>query len=188
MKEVWKDVSGFEGIYEVSNFGRVKSCERVIMRSNGRPMNFPEKVMTPSVNHKGYEIIDMQNHGKRSGGFVHRLVAKAFIPNPENKKTVNHKDGNKRNNHVDNLEWMTNLENMRHGFEKGLLTNKYASESRKRKVAQIGTEGVVVNVFDSIQEAEDITKIYNISAVCRGVRPRAGGYQWKYVDDKENDK
>ena len=75
---------------------------------------------------------------------------------------------------------------MRHGFENGLLTNKYAAESRKRKVAQIDTEGVVVNVFANIQEAEDITEIYNISAVCRGVRPRAGGYQWKYVDDKEN--
>ena len=180
IEEIWKPVVGYEGIYEVSSLGRVKSCERTIIRSNGREINFPDKIMKPSINHKGYEIIDLRNKGNRQGGFVHRLVGKAFIDNPLNKEQINHKNGNKTDNRVQNLEWVTNQENMAHSYKSLGRTNKEASESRKRVVEQLSDDLSVISVFSSIQEAFDKTGINNISAVCRGIRPNAGGYKWRY--------
>ena len=187
IEEIWKPVVGYEGIYEVSSLGRVKSCERTIIRSNGREINFPDKIMKTSINHKGYLIIDLRKNGKRSGGFVHRLVGKAFIDNPLNKEQINHKNGNKTDNRVQNLEWVTNQENMAHAYKFLGRTNKDASESRKRVVEQLSDDLSVISVFSSIQEAFDKTGINNISAVCRGIRPNAGGYKWRYSTGKGSD-
>ena len=186
-EEIWKEVPGYEGLYEVSNLGRVKSCKKTVIRSNGRKISFPEKIMKPSVNHKGYLIIDLRKNGKRSGGFVHRLVGKDFIDNPFNKEQINHKNGNKEDNCVQNLEWVTNQENMAHAYKSLGRTNKAASESRKRIVEQLNGDGSIVNIFESIKEAYEKTGINNISAVCRGVRPSAGGYKWRYSTGKGSD-
>lgn len=180
IEEVWKPVKGYEGIYEVSNIGRVKSCERIVTRSNGRKINFPEKIMKPSINHKGYEVIDLRKNGKRECGFVHRLVGKAFIKNPDNKKQINHKNGVKRDNNVDNLEWVTNKENVIHAYKNNLNNNRNAIESRKRKVDQLTLENEFIKSYNSIEEAIKVTKINNISAVCRGCRNKAGGFKWRY--------
>ena len=187
IEEIWKPVVGYEGTYEVSSLGRVKSCERTIIRSNGREIKFPDKIMKPSTNHKGYLIIDLRKNGKRSGGFVHRLVGKAFIDNPLNKEQINHKNGNKKDNRAQNLEWVTNQENMAHAYKVLGRTNKDASESRKRVVEQLSDDHSVVSVFSSIQEAVDKTGINNISAVCRGIRTNAGGYKWRYSTGKGSD-
>ncbi len=178
--EIWKPVKGYENIYEVSNIGRVKSCERIVIRSNGRKINFPEKIMKPSINHKGYEVIDLRKNGKRECGFVHRLVGKAFIENPDNKKQINHKNGVKRDNNVDNLEWVTNKENVIHAYKNNLNNNRNAIESRKRKVDQLTLENEFIKSYNSIEEAIKVTKINNISAVCRGCRNKAGGFKWRY--------
>lgn len=183
IEEVWKPVKGYEGIYEVSNIGRVKSCERIVTRSNGRKINFPEKIMKPSINHKGYEVIDLRKNGKRECGFVHRLVGKAFIENPNNKKQINHKNGVKRDNNVDNLEWVTNKENVIHAYKNNLNNNRNAIESRKRKVDQFTLENELIKTYNSIEEATKVTKINNISAVCRGCRNKAGGFKWRYSTD-----
>ena len=180
IEEIWKPVVGYEGIYEVSSLGRVKSCERTIIRSNGREINFPDKIMKPSINHKGYLIIDLRKNGNRQGGFIHRLVGKAFIDNPLNKERINHKNGDKTDNRVQNLEWVTNQENMAHAYKFLGRTNKAASESRKRIVEQLNGDGSIVNIFESIKEAFDKTGINNISAVCRGIKQNAGGYKWRY--------
>ena len=106
-QEIWKPISGYDGLYEVSNIGNVRSIKKGI-------------ILKPATNKFGYQIVGLSKNGKRKEGKVHRLVAKAFIDNPDNKKQVNHKDGNKKNNSVDNLEWVTNQENVIHAFKTGV--------------------------------------------------------------------
>ena len=180
IEEIWKPVVGYEGIYEVSSLGRVKSCERTIVRSNGREINFSDKIMKPSINHKGYEIIDLRNKGNRQGGLVHRLVGKAFIENPYNKKQINHKNGIKTDNRVENLEWVTNQENIRHAYKSGIRNNDLLAKSNRKKVDQLTLEGHLIKTFDSIEDAIKSTDVNNILAVCRGVRNKAGGFKWRY--------
>ncbi|MEK4581840.1 NUMOD4 domain-containing protein [Bacillus sp. FSL R12-0074] len=187
MKEEWRDIEGyegFEGMYQVSNLGRVRSMKREFIRSNGRVYNREGVILKPMVNHKGYLIVDLRNRGKRKGGFVHRLVAKAFIPNIECKPQVNHINGNKQDNNVNNLEWCTNGENALHAYRTGLNKPNSNGGRPKRKINQISNDGEIVATFISLSEAIDKTKINNISAVCRGVRPRAGGFIWKFADEE----
>lgn len=183
-KEVWKDIINYEGLYQVSNLGRVKSLKRIITRYNGYAYCeyvLPEKILTVFCDKRGYSMTFLYKNGKRKKCAVHRIVAEAFIPNPENKPQVNHIDGNKLNNCVDNLEWATNSENQKHAYKSGLQKPKFGGEnSRARKVECIETG----EVFNSITEATKKYKIQNanISACCRGVKKTAGGYRWKYKD------
>lgn len=107
--EIWRDVIGYEGLYQVSNFGRVKSFK-----------NNKIKILKSNVGIGGYLRVVLCKDFDKKNRFVHVLVAKAFIPNPENKRQVNHIDGNKQNNRVDNLEWNTPAENIHHAFDIGL--------------------------------------------------------------------
>lgn len=119
MEEIWKDVVGFEGLYLVSNLGKVRSLVRgtkLIDKSEG---------IMAKTKHKGYEYVNIWKDGKCKKGIVHRLVAQAFIPNPENKPCVNHKDFNRSNNSVENLEWVTYRENIRHRNDACDFTSKY---------------------------------------------------------------
>ena len=128
MHEEWRDVAGYEGLYQVSNFGEVKSMPREISYINRygykTTVKTIEKKMTPSnvgrgwMNKCGYLSVMLTINGKQKRVGVHRLVAQAFIPNPDNKPQVNHIDGNKHNNKVDNLEWVTREENMQHAAHK----------------------------------------------------------------------
>lgn len=110
MKEEWRPIKGYEGLYEVSNMGRVKSLHRS-----------KSVIMKQSMNPHGYMFLGLMKDGTRSNKLVHRLVATAFIRNPNNYKAVNHKDGNKKNNTVDNLEWCTSRYNTRHAYHNGLI-------------------------------------------------------------------
>lgn len=112
--EIWKPVRGYEGLYEVSTLGRVKTLERIqVVGAHGGTRIWPEGIRAQSNHWKGYKYLYL-NKLKRQKFFVHRLVADAFIPNPEDKPIVNHLDGNKRNNRLENLEWCTDSENQRH--------------------------------------------------------------------------
>ena len=122
-EEIWKDVKGYEGVYRVSSFGRVRSLDRV--SSIGRKLK--GKVLKQKVT-KGYNMVSLSKDGNPKGKTVSRLVAKTFIPNPENKPEVNHIDENKQNNHVDNLEWVTAKENANHGTRKERI-GKYVREN-----------------------------------------------------------
>ena len=102
MKEIWKDIKGYEGIYQVSNFGRIKS-------------SYTKRILKGGKNKAGYLLVGLYKQGVLSRKSIHRLVAEAFIPNPDNKPEVNHIDENKTNNMVSNLEWMTAKENINHG-------------------------------------------------------------------------
>jgi len=122
--EIWKDAKGFEGYYEVSNYGNVrrKKCETIY--KDGRVAHFSETVLKQSENKKGYLRVYLSMKSKKITKAVHRIVAETFIENPENKQTVNHIDLNKKNNRVENLEWMTNKENMQHAFRNGVYKER----------------------------------------------------------------
>ena len=111
MKEIWKDIKGYEGLYQVSNLGRVKSLERKVLRSEGEYRTISERILKPQTTLRGYQRIGLHYKGINKLFRIHRLVAQAFIPNPDNKPEVNHIDGKTSNNRVDNLEWVTAAQN-----------------------------------------------------------------------------
>lgn len=169
MKEIWRDVVGYEGDYQVSNKGRVKSFKKK-----------KETILKPSKGERGYHSHGLIRNRKSKSLRAHRLVAMAFIPNPENKKCINHIDCNKINNNVDNLEWVTHKENMVHAYKNGL----YKNANRRRKVIQFDNENNIIKEFISIKEASLKTKANktSISLCCSGIQYTAGGFVWKYKD------
>lgn len=125
--EVWRDAVGYEGLYQISSWGRVKSVARLKNWGNGGVKFCEERIMYHSYDYKGYPVIILRKDLKRKSVKIHRLVATAFIPNPEGKLQVNHKDGNKSNNNLTNLEWVSNSENQRHAVQIGLKKSRRAA-------------------------------------------------------------
>ena len=123
--EVWKDIEGYEGLYQVSTCGNIKSLARIVHSEKRGDYKIKEKILKQSDTTTGYKKVELcKDNEKRKSFKVHRLVAQAFIPNPNNKPEVNHIDGNKINNNIDNLEWVTSSENSIHAYETGLNPNK----------------------------------------------------------------
>lgn len=151
--EIWKSVVGYEGFYEVSNMGRVRSLDR----KNSRGSRVKGRYLKYKKTSRGY--LSLQLCGKDC--LIHRLVAKAFIPNPENKPQVNHIDGNKENNCIENLEWCTSSENNKHRYSSGLH-----NQDGVKNPASKFTEEDIINILDMISKSvslSDISKIYNVS-------------------------
>ena len=174
--EVWKDVVGYEGLYQVSNLGNVKSLPK--HKGCGVGYTQPERILRNSCNGH-YLFVYLSKDHKQKMHYVHRLVAQAFIPNPENKREVNHINGVKKDNRVENLEWNTSSENTIHAFENGLET------PYSRKILQLDKHGNLIKEWDSIiAAARSLNKPRsNISNCCRGYRYKtAYGYIWKYKD------
>lgn len=184
MEEIWKVIDGSNGNYEVSNLGRIKSLPRKQIAVPTRSCTFKEKILIQQIV-SGYCIVFiMKKHLS-----VHRLAAMAFIPNPENKRTVNHKDGNKLNNNIENLEWATHSENIRHAYSVLGRTGSFTGTKNikgTRAVIQINKEtGVEVEKFISLSDAaEKITgnrKLHrNIGKAALGITKTAYGFAWKY--------
>lgn len=135
--EVWKDIPGFETRYQVSNLGRIRS----IQDNHGK---YKEQIKSTRISNKGYEYVRLYIKDKGHNVAVHRAVASAFIPNPDNKPTVNHRDGNKRNNHVDNLEWSTYSENLKHAYKTGLTNAQHVAD--RQRGSKIGVTSNFHNV------------------------------------------
>jgi hypothetical protein len=129
----------FANGYEVSNIGNVRSIDRVIKTAR-YPMNLKGRILRPAIDKKGYKRVAIMVDGKLITLKVHRIVAKAFIDNLNNKPQVNHIDGIKTNNHVSNLEWMNNSENVQHAFDNGLMKAKRLHESHRSKQTKEGIE------------------------------------------------
>ena len=177
MSEVWRDIEGYEGLYQVSDQGRVKSLERKVPRGNGE-QTVKERILKPGMDRGGYLIVDLCDGGKRKHFKVHRLVCQAFHDNPENKPCVNHIDENKTNNAASNLEWSTAKENCNHGTR-----NERVAKVRSKPVGQYTLDGELVKTWVSTMEAERQTGFNqgNISLAANGKYKQAYGFIWKYV-------
>ena len=161
--EIWRDIPGYMGLYKISNFGNV--------RRYGRKQNLR------CTERNGYFVVHLSN-GTAKWFYVHRLVALAFIPNPDALPQINHKNEIKTDNRAENLEWCTAHYNTNYGTR-----NKRIQRNRSFPVAQLDVNGKIVNVFYGISEAQRITGIDrpNICKCLKGKTKTAGGYKWKYV-------
>lgn len=183
--EIWKQVDGYGGFYEVSNLGRVRSKERITdIQSYCHIMRKP-RILKAQSNGK-YNRVVMSFDGKHRQVLIHRLVAETFLPNPDNLPEVNHKDEDKTNNNVSNLEWCTRLYNVNYGT-KIKRHSEFMTKTKGRAVCQYTKAGELVNTFKSVSEAsrEMGIDVSNIIAVCsHGVQKTAGGYVWRYAEDE----
>lgn len=155
--EIWKPIQniGIEG-YEASNKGRIRTLGKIIQDSKGRTRKFPAKIMSQSMGggrSKYYQVRFSYDHNKDKLFFVHRLIAETYIPNPDNKPTVNHIDGNKLNNDVNNLEWLSYSENNLHAYKESLKTDN------KKIICLNAYDGSLIDVYYSIAEASRLTQI-----------------------------
>lgn len=186
MQEQWKAIKGYEGLYEISNTGKVKSVKRTIKSERtGKVQTTNEKILTLisskiTERHKNPLFhVELWKDNKRTVKMIHRLVAEAFIPNPEGKPQVNHKDGNRYNNTVDNLEWCTSSENNLHAYKTGLTKPK-----RAKPIIGINVITGEVKEFANAYEASRLINGNDcaIRGALKGRTKTSGGYYWKYKD------
>ena len=169
MKEIWKDIKDFEGLYQVSNLGNVKSLDRDIIDKNGKIRHYKGQIMSGRIKkgtNQGYVMYDLFKDNKRKTVRLHRLVAEAFIPNPNNLPEVNHIDGNKENNTVDNLEWCTRGENIKHAYNKNLRSPamKGCIERNKNVSIKVALCDKNYNIEKEFNSISDLAKEINSSS------------------------
>lgn len=178
-REIFKAIEGFEGLYEISNMGRVKSCKRIIKSSKGYRKT-KECIISQKDDTNGYLIVNLWKDNKQYHFKVHRLVAKAFIQNPNSFRDVNHLDENKHNNKVSNLEWVSHKDNLNYG------TRSFrANNTRSKEIGQYDKNtGVLLATYENAYIAEKLTNICecNINQCCLYKRKTAGGYKWRYTN------
>lgn len=197
--EIWKPVAGYEGLYEVSSYGRVRSLDRI--DSNNHPLK--GVIIKPYISNSGYLLVGLYKQQKRDRKLLHRLVAEAFIPNPDNKPEIDHINTIKTDNTVflnedgsinydkTNLRWVTKKENMNNPLTKTKMqinarkpsTGKYGKKHHRSKpIIQYDKEGNFIKEWDCANDVERVLGISNkhIGSVCLGKRKSCGGYIWKY--------
>ena len=186
MYELWKDVKGYEGLYQVSNFGNIKGLAKKHGHSNRK-----ENIIKQFKNKNGYYKVVLSKNGKQKNIEVQRIVAEAFLNKKNyksylnedrtkidiNKLQVNHIDEDKSNNKVNNLEWCSHKYNVNYGNR-----GKKASQKLKKKILQYDKNGTLLKEWQSIKEAQEELKICKISVNCLGKRKTSGGYIWKYKE------
>lgn len=160
MLEEWKDISGYKGYYQVSNLGRVKSMTRIIIRSDGRVMNYGEKYKTLTKNKDGYLTVKLNKELKQKTITVHKLVATEFMEKPKSDISVeiNHKDFNRKNNNIDNLEWITHIENINHSVKAGSYKG-LSGESNGRAVYSNKDVIMIRERYDNGESVMNIVKL-----------------------------
>lgn len=198
--EIWKDIKGYEGLYRISNLGKVKSLSRITPGAISRYL--PTKILKTRIGNRGYVEIQLSLNGVRTHYSIHQLVARAFIPNPENKPYIDHINGDRTDNRYNNLRWVTHKENMNNPITRARITERQLGEKshwwnvygekhpKSKKVMCINTSVI----YESITEAGRKTGVNRsgINMVCRGERKYAGKDEegkplfWCYVDNKEN--
>lgn len=177
VSEIWKDVKGFEGVYQVSNLGRVRGVDRDIKCSNGSILHFKGKDIRTWIKDNGYVYVDFYINGKQKHFYVHRLVASAFIPNYDEEKTIiNHKDEDKTNNRIENLEWCTHVYNLSYGtapYRRGIAI----SNGNKKRIRNSKGEE-----FESVGDAA-LKYNCNASSISNNLKGRTlscVGLNWYY--------
>lgn len=180
-QEIWKDIEDWEGLYQISSFGRVRSLDRWIDNGRAKPYLLPGKVLAQKTSRTGYKQINLRFKDKNKWFSVHRLVALAFVVNEENLPQVNHIDGDKSNNHFSNLEWSTARDNIIHAFELGLKPE--GSESWFTELS----EEIIHQVCKLLSEGVPNTEVVKVTGVTRGVVSKIKtGKSWKSVSKQYN--
>lgn len=177
MQEIWKDVEEFNGVYKISNLGRLKSISRTVKHPKGSCV-LKEKFLSQVINKKGYIEFQITYNGKHYSRKAHRLVADAFISNPLSLPQVNHINGDKTDNRVENLEWCNNSKNQRHAVRIGLR--------KTMTVLQFDLSGNLINEWKSASDAERVLGIRHnhILEACNGKRKTHKGFIWKFKEGK----
>lgn len=183
--EVWKKIDNFDN-YEISTLGRVRSVDHIVIRCNKRQFTVKGKVRSLYTSRNGYSNVSLcDNSGKWFRQQVHRLVAKAFLPNPNNLPQVNHKDENKTNNYISNLEWCANNYNINYGNRNQNVSLSLKNNSKVSKaILQYDKDGNLITEWPSINEIKRSCgySTGNIHACCKCKYKQAYGYIWKYKE------
>ena len=177
MTEIWLPIENYEHLYEVSNLGRVRRLESFVTGKNGVTRKVSGKILKPGTHRNGYLFVTLSKNGIHRHFLLHRLVSTAFLPNPDKKPQVNHKDEDKLNNSVENLEWCTAQENNNYGTK-----IKRTAEKLSKPVLCVELN----RIFPSLSEAAEqlgLTRT-NLSCVLAGRYKTAGGYHWEYAETK----
>lgn len=195
MKEIWKDIKNYEGLYQVSNFGRIKSLQREFYNKNQYGINSKRKtreiIKKQCLTQFGYNSIGLSKNGVEQKFQVHRIVAQAFIPNSENKPCVNHINCNKTDNRVENLEWCTYSENEKHAYKNNLhkkhMKGKFGIlNPSSKKINQYDLEGNFIKTWNSLSEASKELNFScaNLSSCClkKYGHKTCGGYKWEFTN------
>lgn len=183
--EIWEDIDNYVGFYQVSNLGRVRSIDRIVKHWKYGVCLRKGKILKQLTNTFNYKFVILYKDGKTKHHRVNRLVAQAFIPNPENLPQVNHKDENKSNNRVENLEYCDAKYNANYGTRNERSSyNRINHPLKSKQVLQYTFDGDFVSEYPSMQEAQRQTGINQgcISACCNGKQKTAGGYKWAFKD------
>lgn len=170
-KEIWKNITGYEGLYQVSNLGNIRVNDRRVFNSKCLCLR-KGRILKNNKNGRGYINVSLTKNGKSKNKLVHRLVAEAFIPNPKKYLQVNHKNENKRDNRAENLEWCTSSYNV-----------FYSKHKKCKKVQQIDFNGKVIKTFENALDASNSVNVdvSNIRMCCLNKRKTSAGYIWKYT-------
>lgn len=195
MEEIWKPVKEYENLYMISNLGKVRSLDRITRNGRGDFIK-KGKMLTNIINNMGYEYVMLKGENESKKFYIHRLVAQAFIPNPNNKKEVNHIDCNPLNNRVDNLEWVSHKENMAYMSKLGrsnktgdwLEKIKQKNISRAKSVLQIDPNtNEIINTFKTIHSVKGYGFLpSSVCTCCKNKRGTHKGYIWRYANDRNS--
>ena len=181
MEEIWEDIKGYEGLYQISNLGNIKS--NYIW--TGRMYIYKPHLIKPTIAKNGYYRVSLCKEGKTKYRNLHKLIAETFISNPEGYKYINHIDGDKLNNNLKNLEWCTQSHNTKEAFRIGLHKKYFGADNkRSKKIIQYDLHGNFIKEWDYMTKiTEELGFDYtNISKCCSGVYKKSHGYIWKYKD------
>ena len=190
--EIWKDIKNFEKLYQVSNYGNVRSLDIIINCKGAKGIDThlrKGRILKQTKGSTEYYNVNLSKNGKVKLKRVHRLVAEAFISNPNNYPCINHKDGNKLNNNVENLEWCSYSYNNKEAYRIGLKQNKYKGKFGKnaqfsKPLLQYSIDGVFIKEWENAEQVKRELGFCaeNIRNVCNGRRKKANGYVWKYKE------
>lgn len=175
--EIWKDIYNFEGAYQISSFGNIRSLDRIITNSFGIDKKYKGMIRKCRVGNKGYLYCNIWNNQTYKTVKPHRLVAIHFIPNPDNKPQVNHKDGNKLNNNVENLEWSTSKENINHAWENGLAISKVGDNMNGAILKEIDIP--IIRELSKSMTQQAIADIFKVNRAT--IQLVLYGKTWKHV-------
>lgn len=178
LKIIWKPIEDYEGLYEVSNFGNVRSLDRKVSGRWGIT-NRKGKILNLVKDKDGYLIVTLCKKGKQKTHKIHRLVANAFLDNPYDYECINHKDENPTNNHFENLEFCTTKYNSNYGTR-----NERLSIKKGRKVMQYDLKGNFIKEYHSVNYAKKLLGFKHIYDCCNGKLKTCGGYIWRYADGR----